>query len=342
MPVRDDTSTFDLKLLARAAAAFGGLWVAQRALGGAAIAPDRSRDGAQPNSEAGKGAQAPSDIPALGWKEILWRVWEEVGNDRVLAVAAGVTFYVLLAIFPAVTALVSVYGLFADPTSIQEHLTSLAAVVPGGALDIISGQIERIASKGHGSLGFALFLGLGTSIWSANAGMKALFDALNVAYGEKESRGFIALNATSLAFTAGMLAFAGFALAAAIGLPIVLRYVGLGTGFETLLLLLRWPVLLVLLGLALALLYRFGPTRKKPRWRWISVGSTFAGLTWIAASVGFSWYASRFGTYNETYGTLGAVIGFLTWIWISVIVIMVGAELNSEVEAQAKGSTAET
>jgi membrane protein len=183
---------------------------------------------------------------------------------------------------------------------------------------------------------------MATSIWSANAGMKALFDALNVAYGEKESRGFIALNATSLAFTAGMLVFALFAISAAIVVPIVLKFVALGPAFETLLRWSRWPVLLGALALALALLYRFGPTRKKPRWRWITVGSAFAGLTWIAASAGFSWYAANFGSYNETYGTLGAVIGFMTWIWISVIVIMVGAELNAEVEAQAKGSTAET
>jgi membrane protein len=332
----------DLKLLGRAAIALGGLMIAHRALGGAS-APASSPEGEpKPSSKAGEGAQTPADIPAPGWRDILWRVYEEIGNDRVLAVAAGVTFYVLLAIFPAVTALVSIYGLFADPAAIQQHLSSIASFVPGGALDVLGGQIERITSKGHGSLGFALVLGLATSIWSANAGMKALFDALNVAYGEKESRGFIALNATSLAFTAGMLVFALFAISAAIVVPIVLKFVALGPAFETLLRWSRWPVLLGALALALALLYRFGPTRKKPRWRWITVGSAFAGLTWIAASAGFSWYAANFGSYNETYGTLGAVIGFMTWIWISVIVIMVGAELNSEVEAQAKGRTAET
>jgi membrane protein len=346
--------------LGRLSIALGGIWIAQRALGAkpstsfapVAVADARGsgdgvggrdeRNGAgdpKPQSTAGRGADSPDDIPARGWKEIVFRVWEEIGNDRVVAVAAGVTFYVLLAIFPAITALVSVYGLFADPSTIQQHLASISSLVPGGAMDVIGGQIERIVSQGEGTLGFALALGLGTSLWSSNAGMKAMFDALNVAYGEKESRGFIALNATSLAFTAGMLAFALLALASAIVIPIALKYVGLGSTVETLISWLRWPVLLVVLVFGLALLYRFGPTRKKPHWQWITVGSGFAGIAWMVASAGFSWYAANFGSYNETYGTLGAAIGFMTWVWISVTVILVGAELNSEVEAQAKGSS---
>jgi membrane protein len=253
-------------------------------------------------------------------------------------VAAGVTFYALLAIFPAITALVSVYGLFADPVSIQSHLATVSAFMPGGAIDIIGEQVQRIASEKSG-LGFAFALGLATSIWSANAGMKAVFDALNVAYGEKETRGFIKLNATSLAFTAGMLVFAVVALTAAVGVPLVLAWLPLGEWLALALRWLRWPLLLVLLGLALALLYRFGPTRKKPRWRWITVGSGFACIAWVLASAAFSYYAANFGSYNKTYGTLGAAIGLMTWIWISVIVVMIGAEINSEVEAQAEGES---
>ncbi len=272
------------------------------------------------------------------WKDIVWRVYENIGEDRVLAVAAGVTFYALLAIFPAIAALVSVYGLFADPTSIQRHLTSLSAFVPGGAIEIISEQVQRIASQRSG-LGLAFGLGLVTSIWSANAGMKALLDALNIAYGEKETRGFIKLNATSLAFTAGMLLFAVVALVAAVGVPVVLVRLPLGAWLALGLQWLRWPLMLVLLALALAVLYRFGPTRKKPRWRWISIGSAFASIAWVLVSAGFSYYAANFGSYNQTYGTLGAAIGFMTWIWISVIAIMIGAEINSEVEAQAEGQS---
>lgn len=327
--------------LARMALGFAALAMVQRALGGAHAEPAREppaeRHADKPQSDAGRGADQPGEIPARGWKEIFWRVTAQIGEDRVLAVAAGVTFYALLAIFPAVTALVSVYGLFADPATIQKDLQAASAFMPGGAIDIIGEQVQRIASARTG-LGFAFALGLLTSIWSANAGVKALFDALNVAYGEKETRGFVALNLTSLVFTAGLLLFAIVALAAAVGVPLALARLPLGDWLALALNWLRWPLLLVLLGLALALLYRFGPTRKKPRWRWISVGSVFASIAWVIASAAFSYYAANFGSYNKTYGTLGAAIGFMTWIWISMIVIMIGAEINAEVERQAEGS----
>lgn len=336
----------------RLALAFAGLWLASRSLGGVTTpasdaqgADDRAPDARRERHDdtpdvpgtAGRGAETPDEIPPKGWQEILWRLKDEIENDRVLAVAAGVTFYVLLAVFPAITALVSIYGLFADPSTIQQHLASVASFIPGGALDIVGAQIERITSQGDGKLGFALAFGILTSIWSANAGMKALFDALNVAYGDSETRNFFKLNAVSLAFTGGMLVLAVLALAAAVAVPILLKQVNLGAAFETAITWLRWPVLFLILVGALAVLYRFGPTRKKPRWQWITIGSTLAGAAWVAASAGFSYYASNFGSYNETYGTLGAAIGFMTWVWISVIVVMVGAELNSEIETQATG-----
>ena len=169
--------------------------------------------------EPGRGREAtsPTEIPARGWKDILWRVYEEMNKDRILAVAAGVTFYGLLALFPAIAALVAIYGLFADPATIQDHLNLLSGVLPGGALEVISEQVKRITSKGSGTLGFAFFSGLAISLWSANAGMKAMFDALNVAYGEEEKRGFIALNLLSLAFTLGMILFVLVAIGAIVG-----------------------------------------------------------------------------------------------------------------------------
>ncbi|MDB5644043.1 MAG: hypothetical protein JWN07_3360 [Hyphomicrobiales bacterium] len=354
---KHDSAPGNVGNLVRVALGFAGLFLAQRAMGGPVAArtvrtarqvePRKGdapavsgQDPDKPQSKAGQGADTPSEISKRGWKEILWRVYAQVDDDRVLAVAAGVTFYSLLAIFPAITALVSVYGLFADPVSIQNHLQTVSAFMPGGAIDIIGEQVQRIASEKAG-LGFAFVLGLGTSIWSANAGMKALFDALNVAYGEKETRGFFKLNLTSLAFTAGMLLFAVIALTAAVGVPIVLAWLPLGETLAAALQWLRWPLMLVLLGLALAMLYRFGPTRKKPRWRWLTVGSGFASIAWIVASAAFSYYAANFGSYNKTYGTLGAAIGLMTWIWISVIVVMIGAEINSEVEAQAEGESRE-
>lgn len=190
--------------------------------------------------------------------------------------------------------------------------------LPASALDIIIGQVQRVTGQEQAALGLATIAGLAVSIWSANAGVKALFDALNVAYGEKETRGFIALNLQSLAFTAGMLLFALLAIRATIAVPVALKFLPLGAFVETLLAWARWPLLWLALVLALALLYRFGPTRKKPKWKWITVGSAFASIMAIAASAAFSWYAANFAAYNETYGTLGAAIGFMTWVWITV------------------------
>jgi membrane protein len=293
--------------------------------------------------EQGRGREAtsPHEIPAKGWKDILWRTYEEINKDRILAVAAGVTFYGLLALFPAIAALVSIYGLFADPAIIQDHLNLLSGVLPGGALEIISEQVKRITSKESGTLGFAFVSGLVISLWSANAGMKAVFDALNVAYDEEEKRGFIALNLRSLTFTFGMIFFVLVAVGAIVVIPVLLDFIGLGEVTEWIISLARWPVLLGVIVLVLAVFYRYGPSRDTAQWRWISAGSMVAAVVWVAASMLFSWYVANFGNYNETYGSLGAVIGFMTWMWLSTTVVLVGAELNAEIEHQTVQDTTE-
>jgi membrane protein len=287
----------------------------------------------------GRSASAPSDIPVRGWKDILLRVYDNISEHRVVAIAAGVTFYTILAIFPAIAALVALYGLFADPTMIANHLKALSSFVPGGALDVIAEQLGRLASQGNRTLGFTFVLSLAVSLWSANAGMKALFDALNIVYREHEKRGFIKLNAVSLAFTLGALMLTLLAIGAMIVLPIALNYLGLGAETEWILTLGRWPLLLVAISLAMALVYRYGPSRSQPQWRWISWGSAFAAIAWMIVSILFSWYAQNFGNYNKTYGSLGAAIGFMTWIWLSTIVILIGAELNAEMEHQTRRDT---
>ncbi|MFC4171999.1 YihY/virulence factor BrkB family protein [Microvirga sp. GCM10011540] len=303
----------------------------------AAGKPSRPDQGGQ---ERGRHADTPTEIPTPGWKDILWRVYEEFGEDRIMAVAAGVTFYALLALFPAIAALVSIYGLFADPATIEGHLSAVSGVLPGGAMEIISEQVRRIASQGGGALGFGFIFGLLVSLWSANAGVKAVIDALNIVYEEDEKRSFIMLNLQSLAFTIGGLLFIILAVGGIVVLPVVLGFLGLGGTAETLLSLARWPVLLLIVITGLAVIYRYGPSRDKPEWRWVSPGSLVAAVLWLAGSVLFSWYVSNFGSYNETYGSLGAVIGFMTWIWLSTIVVLLGAELNAEVEHQtAKDST---
>ena len=258
-----------------------------------------------------------------------------------MAVAAGVTFYALLALFPAVAALVSIYGLFADPATIQEHLNTLSGVLPGGALEVVGEQVKRIASKGGGALGFGFVFGLAVSLWSANAGMKAVFDALNIVYDEEEKRSFVRLNLQSLAFTLGAIAFLILAARRHRGdpdrpqLPRPRQRLGMAH------LLGRWPLLLVIVVLGLAVLYRYGPSRDTAQWRWVTPGSLVAAGLWLVASLLFSWYASNFGSYNETYGSLGAVIGFMTWIWLSAIVVLLGAEINAETEHQTAHDTTE-
>ncbi len=286
----------------------------------------------------GRHAGSPTQITALGWKDILVRVYLEFNKDRVLSVAAGVTFYSLLSLFPAIAALVSCYGLIADPGAINDHLASLRGVLPSGAIDIIGEQVKRIMAKGSSSLGLTFFTSLLLSLWSANAAMKAMFDALNVVYEEEEKRSFVMLNLRSLTFTIGALIFTILALTGIVVLPLVFTFIGL-SDTAWLIALLRWPALLLVLLGGLSLLYRYGPSRERPRWRWVGVGGAVAGLLWLVASILFSWYVTSFGNYNETYGSLGAVIGFMTWIWISTTIVLLGGEINAEMEHQTARDT---
>jgi membrane protein len=287
----------------------------------------------------GRDAAAPSAVPAKGWGDVLLRVYRGIDDDRILANAAAVTFYALLALFPGIAALVSIYALFADPQSIAQHLGALSGVLPGGATDVIRDQLNRLVAQPHGKLGISFLVGLVVSLWSANGGIKALFDALNVVYGEREERGFIRLNGISLIFTAAMIALMIAALACLVALPAAL---GVLPGFVGMILsYARWPALLVLVSVVLAFTFRYGPDRAEPRWRWVSWGSAFGAVGWLCVSALFTWYAENFGNFNKTYGSLGAVIGFMMWIWLSVTVILIGAKINAETEHQTARDTTE-
>jgi membrane protein len=290
----------------------------------------------------GRHAENPWQIPLRGWKDILWRTYQQIGEDRLLAVAAGVVFYGLLALFPAITALVSLYGLFANASSINDHLSGLGGVLPSSAVDIVHEQVARLTSKSNTKLGFGFLLGLGVALWSANAGMKAIMDALNVVYEEKEKRGFIKLNLVSLAFTLAAIASVLLALGAVVILPLLLTHLGLSSITDALFRFARWPVLLALVIVGLALIYRFGPSRREPRWQWLTIGSVFAAVAWLGSSALLSWYLANYAHYDTTYGSLGAGIGLMMWMWVSSIVILFGAQLNAEIEHQtAKDSTVE-
>jgi membrane protein len=292
--------------------------------------------------ERGRGRHAthPLQIPWRGWCDILWRTYREMNSDRLLSIAGGVSFFVLLAIFPAVTALVSAYGLFFNTSTITDNLSLLNDVVPDNVLSIVHEQASRIASNSGRALSIGFVVGIVASLWSAMSGVKAIIDALNVIYEQKEGRNVLKLNVVALVFTlAGFAAFL-LAIAAIVVLPLILSPIGLGSMTETLTRIARWPVLLVVLLIGLAVLYRYGPDRRAARWQWVSVGSVFAAVTWIAASFLFSWYLTSFANYNATYGSLGAVVGLMIWLWISTILVLLGAELNAEMEHQtARDST---
>jgi membrane protein len=294
----------------------------------------------EPDAQArGRHADRPAEIPPKGWKDILWRTWREIRQDDVATVARGVAFSGVLALFPALAAFISLYGLFADAAKARDHLAVLAGFMPAEAMTLIGEQMVRLAAANQAGLSLTFAGGLVVSVWSANGGMKALFNGLNVAYEEREKRGFIRVNLVSLAFTVGVLLFFALAAGAVIVAPLVLQALRLDPSLLPLAWL-RWPVLLVVLMGGLAVLYRFGPSRELAKWRWITVGSVAASLLWLAGSAVYSWYLAAFAHYDATYGSLGTLFGFMMWLWLSVVAVLCGAELNAEIEHQtAKDST---
>jgi membrane protein len=293
--------------------------------------------------EVGRGRHAvsPHEIPWRGWKDVLWRTYAQIQEDRLLAISAGVVFYGLLAIFPAITALVSLYGLFANFSTIQEHLAFLSTFLPGATVSIIDEQITRVVSKGDAKLSFGFLFGIGVALWSANAGMKAIIDALNIAYEEEERRGFLKLNLVSLLFTICAIFSMLLAVGAIVALPLLFEGIGLGELTSVIIGYGRWPALWLGLMLALAILYRYAPSRRQPKWTWVNVGSIVASILWIAGSAAFSYYLEKHANYDATYGSLGAGIGMMMWMWMTTIVILLGAELNSEIEHQTAVDTTE-
>jgi membrane protein len=255
--------------------------------------PQATQHGRATQPGRGRHAASPWQIPLRGWKDILWRTYERIGEDRLLAVAAGVVFYGLLAIFPAVTARVSLYGLFAKASTINEHLSAVSGLLPESAMSIVHDQVNQLAAKGDAKLGFGFLIGLAIALWSANSGMKAILDALNVVYEEKEKRGFIKLTLISLCFTLAAVAAVLLALGVVVVMPIALNYLGLHEVTDILLCALRWPVLLALIIIGLAVLYRFGPG-SKPR------------VTILRKSKGSVWW---FGKRSTVSGKSSPIFG---------------------------------
>ncbi len=287
----------------------------------------------QAEPQRGRAARLPHHIPLLGWRDILWRTGREIGVDRLPAVAGGVTFYTLLALFPAIGAFVSLYGLFADVRTVEQQLREMSGIFPTSVVQIVGEQMLRLASQEGSKLGVAFGISLLLSIWSANASMRALFDGLNIAYDEEEKRGLVRKTLLSYGFTACALLYAAGASALLIVTPFLLDVARL-SALDAFWAPIRWLIVLFVTAFAFAVLYRFGPSRARPRWRWVWIGAVAGAAGWLLGSLGFSLYVNHIAHYDATYGPLGAVIAFMVWVWFSIMAILVGAELNAEIEHQ--------
>lgn len=284
--------------------------------------------------ERGEFAASPRDIPRRGWKQVLLRVKEQVSTDNLSVVSAGVAFYGLLAIFPGLAVLVTLYGLFAEPAAVQEQLAPLREIMPPEAYQIIADQLEKVSGEADSSLGFGLLVSLALTVWSSTKGIKALMTAMNIAYNEPEKRGLVLGNVTAVVFTVGAVVFTIVSFAVIGAIPALLKFIDLGEPLNTLVRWLRWLVLIFFFVIALAVLYRYGPSRANARLQWITPGAIAATLLWLLGSILFSVYVTNFGSYNETFGSLGAVVILLFWLYLSAFVICLGAELNAELEHQ--------
>jgi membrane protein len=291
--------------------------------------------------DGGRGRQAeqPQQIPPKGWKDIAKRTAKEVKADQVPLLSAGVAFYALLALFPAIIAGVSIYGLVADPASVRDQIAQLTKVLSPETADLVGQQLVQVTSGAGGALGLATVVGILTALWSASSGMKALITGVNLAYDETETRKFVKLRGLALLLTLGAMVLVGVALATIVGYPPIADT--LPTVLRWLVAILRFVILGGLLVVGLAVLYRYAPDRDQPRWSWVSWGSGIAALLWVLATIGFAIYANFFGNYNKTYGALAGVIILMFWLFLSALVVLVGAELNTEMELQtAKDTTA--
>jgi membrane protein len=272
----------------------------------------------------------------MGWLDISYRVWNAVQRDHIDLIAAGVAFYGLLAIFPTITAFTALSGLVVEPVEVSRQLEMIENFLPKEASQIILAQAADVAGSENAGLGFAFVIGLGIALYSTSKGMASLMEGLNIAYDEVEKRGFIALKARTFVMTILLVVALVLGLVSALLLPVVFSYLALPDWLEKVLSSARWIILGFLTVTGLSFVYRFGPSRTDAKWKWITPGAVIACLLWLAASYGFSVYVANFASYNKTFGSLAGVIILLMWLWISAYIILLGAELNGEMEAQTR------
>jgi membrane protein len=286
----------------------------------------------------GRAADTPAEISKPGWRDILLRAKDGMNDHHISLVAAAVAFYSLSALFPGIASAIAIWGLIFDRGEIEQQIDAVSNFLPAEAATIITDQAHKVASADN-TLGLAAVFGLLIALYSAGAAVRALIEGLNIIYGEEEKRGFVQLNLFAFAMTVGFLAMLLVALGVIAGIPVALTWVGWDSVSEMLITVLRWPLLFAVAAVGLSALYRYAPSRNEARWRWVSLGSLLATALWVIGSIGFSIYVTNFGSYNETYGSLGAVIILLMWFWLSAFIVLFGAQINAETEHQTAKDT---
>jgi membrane protein len=287
-----------------------------------------------PTQNRGRTAGHPAQIPAPGWKDILVRAWGEVSENNIFLVSGGVTYAVLLALFPALAALVSIYGLLLDPAEVERQVDALSNVLPPESTQMIAAQLHRLVTASGGSLGVSAVVALLFALWSASRGMSGMITALDIAYQQKETRGFFKLNLIAIGLTVLALIGGTVSIALVGVLPAAIQLIGLGADVQWMVMALEWPLLVLWVMTGLAVLYRYAPNRTTARWRWVSPGALIATVLWIAGSIGFSIYVTHFNSYDRTYGSLGGVVIMLTWLYLSAFAALFGAIINAQAERQ--------
>jgi membrane protein len=288
----------------------------------------------------GREATWPSDIPSRGWRDIGMRVFENVSRTNMSMIAAGLAFFAFLAIPSALTALVALYGLAFDPSAVGKQIAAMRGIVPGDAIGLLSGELTQITSSSNSKLSLALVLSVAIALWSTRSATSSLMTALNIAYEEHEKRSLVRFYLDALMLTLGGIVFAVLAIALVAVLPAVISFLPLGDHAKLAAAIVRWPVLLFLVAASLAAVYRYAPSREQAKWRWVSWGAAIATVLWLGGSALFSVYVSHFASYGRSYGSLGAVVALLMWLYVTSFVVLLGAEINAEFEHQtARDST---
>jgi membrane protein len=287
----------------------------------------------------GHEAEKPKEIPKKGWKDIATRVKDQIEYDHVQVLSAGIAFYFFLALFPTIAAAISIYGLVMEPAQVEQQMSQLANILPSQAHEMISGILKDNAGKAKQTLGWSLAISILFSLWSANKGTKAVFEGVNIAYDEIDERSFFKKNAITLLFTLGGIIIGFICITLVVGFPAFIKNIGLPSTVQTIIQLLRWPLMAIIIIFPLAAIYKVAPDRDNPQFKWTSWGAVIATLFWLAGSLLFSLYVNKFGSFDKTYGSFATVIILMLWFFLTAFIVLLGAEINSEMEHQTRKDT---